>query len=93
MATIRKLPSGNYQAVIRLSGLKPIRKTFNTMRDALVFSRTVEGDLKLSNALGNPVLHSLTLIHLIDDYLQQFTGKDNNVIYSLNSTSIKSKIF
>ena len=83
MATIRKLPSGNYQAIVRLAKLKPIRRTFNTKRDALAFSRTVEGDAKLSNALGNPVLHSLTLAHLIDSYLQQFTGKDHNVIYRL----------
>lgn len=79
MATIRKLPSGNYQAIIRLTGLNPIRKTFNTKRDATTFVREVEGNAKLSNTLGNPTLCSTTLASLIDDYVAQYTGRDNAV--------------
>ncbi len=48
MASIRKLNSGNYQATIRLSGLKPISKTFLTKTEAKQFARKVEGDLRLA---------------------------------------------
>ncbi len=51
MATIRKLHSGNYQALIRLAGLKPIAKTFSTKTEAKQFARRVEGDSKQANSL------------------------------------------
>jgi len=44
MAYIKKLSSGNFQAQIRLKGLKPISKTFSTKTLALQFARMVEGD-------------------------------------------------
>ncbi len=47
MASIRKLKSGNYQASIRMSGLKPITKTFPTKTLATKFVREVEGNIKL----------------------------------------------
>ena len=84
MATIRKLKSGNYQVQIRLSGLKAITKTFPTKTLATKFQREVEGDSKLQQSLGNPILGRLTLSKLIDDYMMQYSGKDKCVVSRLN---------
>lgn len=84
MATIRKLKSGNYQVLIRLSGLKPITKTFPTKTLATQFQRNVEGNEKLQQSLGSVVLSSLRLSKIIELYINQYTGKDPSVIGRLN---------
>ncbi len=52
MATIRKLPSGKFQAIIRLSGLKPIYATFPTKTKAKQWVQTVESDTALARKLA-----------------------------------------
>lgn len=84
MAYIKKLPSGNYQAQIRLKDLKPIIKTFKTKRDATTFVRKVEGDLKLARSLGDPVTTRITLATLIEDFLDQYDKKNCNIGTRLN---------
>ncbi len=76
MATITKKPSGNYQVQIRLSGLKPICKTFPTKTLATKFAREVEGDTKLQQALGKPVSEKISFQKVTDLYADQYTGKD-----------------
>jgi len=80
MATIRKLKSGNYQVQIRLSGLKPISKTFPTKTLAIKFQREVEGNKKLQQSLGNPIMGNLTLSTILNSYMEQYTGKDPSVV-------------
>ena len=62
---VKKLPSGNYQAQIRLKGLKPITKSFKTKKNATAFVREVEGNAELALALGNPINQNITLSNLI----------------------------
>ncbi|MDX2507226.1 MAG: hypothetical protein QNL62_22505 [Gammaproteobacteria bacterium] len=81
--TIRKLKSGNYQVQIRLSGLKPITKTFPTKTLATSFQRKVEGDKKLQLALGDPGTSGITLSELIDEYMKLYQGKDHGLPTSL----------
>ena len=76
MATIRKRPSGNYEVQIRLSGLKPIVKTFPTKTLARQFQREVEGNIKLQQALGKPIIESITFLEVSDLYMEQYTKKD-----------------
>ncbi len=45
MPTIRKLPSGRFQAQVRLAGHKPKSKTFNTEYQALVWGKMLESQL------------------------------------------------
>lgn len=46
MPTIRKLPSGKFQAQVRLAGHKPKSKTFVTEEAALSWGELLEGQLK-----------------------------------------------
>ena len=62
MATIRKLPSGRFQAVVRLKGMKPLYATFPTKSKAKLWARTVEEDTALARKLTRD---ELTPAHLI----------------------------
>jgi len=77
MATIRKKPSGNYEVQIRLSGLKPITKTFPTKTLATAFVREVEGNTKLQQALGKPIIEKITFLEVTDLYMEQYDKKDS----------------
>jgi len=87
MATIQRiiLKSGktSYRVFIRLGNKKPITKTFKNKKAALEFSRRIEGDNELALAMGDPVTNGLLLSTLIDEYIGEFSGKDQNVFYRL----------
>jgi len=78
MAYIKKLPSGHFQAQIRLKGLKPIYKTFSTKRLATQFARQVEGDSELQRKLGTPVVSMLLFSEAMSLYLSQITLRDRS---------------
>lgn len=52
MATIRKLPSGNFQAVVRRKNLKPLYASFPTKTKAKQWAQTVESDTALARKLA-----------------------------------------
>jgi integrase len=52
MATIRKLPSGNFQAVVRLKNLKPLYASFPTKTKAKQWAQTIEADTVLARKLS-----------------------------------------
>lgn len=76
MATISKRKSGSYQVLIRLSGMKPIIKTFKTKALATKFARTVEGDANLQLSLGKQSTKSITFSELVDLYMADYKGRD-----------------
>ena len=84
MATIRKRKYGNYEIQIRLTGLKTITRTFPTKTLAIKFQREVEGDVKLQQALGKPVMQRTTFHEVVDLYMNQYTGRDSSVAGRLN---------
>lgn len=84
MASIRKLPSGNYQVQIRLSGLPNVTKSFPRKKDALAFEKSVEGDTALHRALGKASALIPSFRDLCDSYMEQYTGKDHSTIGRLN---------
>ena len=51
MATFRKLPSGKFQAIVRLKGLKPLYNTFTTKTKAKQWAQCVESDTALARKL------------------------------------------
>jgi hypothetical protein len=51
MATIRNLPSGNLQAVVRPKGLKPLYAAFPTKSKAKRWAKMVEEDTSLARKL------------------------------------------
>jgi integrase len=53
MATIRKLPSGKYQAIVRLKNLKPIYASFPTKTKAKQWTQSVESDTALARKLAS----------------------------------------
>lgn len=52
MPTIRKLPSGNYQAIVRLKNLKPLYASFPTKTKAKQWAQAVESDTALARKLA-----------------------------------------
>lgn len=52
MATIRKLPSGKFQAIVRLKGLKPIYSSFPTKAKAKQWAQAVESDTAMARKLA-----------------------------------------
>ena len=52
MATIRKLPSGKFQAIVRLKHLKPLYATFPTKTKAKQWEHTVEADTALAQKVS-----------------------------------------
>ena len=79
MASIQKIQRTKgavYKVTIRHTGNGTISKTFPLKKQAVEFSRTVEGNDKLALSLGNPITRGLTLATLIDEYMEQYTGKD-----------------
>jgi len=51
MPTIRKLPSGNFQAIVRLKNLTPLYASFPTKTKAKHWAQTVESDTALARKL------------------------------------------
>jgi len=83
MASIKKIQRAKgavYKVTIRQSGNGTVCKTFPLKKQALEFARTVEGDNKLLSALGNPVNKTLTLSILIDEFMEQYSGRDQTII-------------
>jgi len=52
MATIRKLSSGKFQAIVRLKNLKPLYATFPTKTKAKQWAQAVESDTALARKLA-----------------------------------------
>ena len=84
MAYIKKLKSGNFQAQIRLKGLRPITKTFSTKTKATAFARQVEGDSEFARKLGAPVIKVLSFEELIDLYMQTASFRDPSAYGRIN---------
>lgn len=77
MASIQKLKSGNYRALIRVKGHKAISGTFSSKRLAMDFAAEKERQLEEIRATGkmSPPAGS-TVGHYIDDYLEYIqTGR------------------
>lgn len=83
MASIRQLPSGNYQVQIRLKGLRPVTKSFSSKRKAALFARQVEGNSELARKPGQPVVGVLTFRQLCDRYMSQYRGRDRGTVGKL----------
>lgn len=73
MATIRKLPSGKWQVLVRRKGHRPQTKSFFARLDAEKWSRTIESDLDRGVFLDRSTAETTTLGELIDRYLVEVT--------------------
>lgn len=71
MASIQKLPSGSWRALIRVKGHRPVSGTFSTKRLAMDFAEEKERQLEEIRATGKMVApDGTTVAHYIDDYLE-----------------------
>ena len=73
MATIREMDSGNWQAVIRRRGIKPVFQTFGTKTDAARWARHVESEIDRGAFLDRTEAERTTMAALIDRYLAEVT--------------------
>lgn len=73
MATIRKLPSGSWQAQVRRKNEKPLSKTFQSKQVAEQWARSVESQLDQGLFVDRSETHTTTLADLIDRYLIEKT--------------------
>lgn len=77
MASIQLLPSGNWRALIRVKGCKPISETFSSKKLAKKFADDKERQLEEIRATGKMEAQDGTTVeHYIDDYLEYIqTGR------------------
>jgi len=71
-----------YRVFIRLRGLSPITKTFSKKKLAEDFAKWIEGDQEAAEALGgkaSALMRSMSLSELIDQYVRQYSGKDQSL--------------
>jgi len=88
MAYIYKTNSNKYKAVIRENGLVIKTKTFTTEKLAKAWSLGVESDQERMEAFKLPGAR-IRLSELCDDYLEQYSGKDQSVAFKVNFWSDK----
>ncbi len=62
MATFRKLPSGKFQAVVRLKGMKPVYATFSTKTKAKQWAKILEEDTSVARKLTRQDLTPAQLV-------------------------------
>lgn len=82
MATIRKIQRKSgvvYKAIITQRGVSVKSKTFTRKGDAIAWSKRIEADSEMMEALGSSGA-GLRFSQLVDDYMQQWPGKDHNQI-------------
>ncbi len=72
-----------YRVFIRRKGLKPITRTFTTKKLATAFAQRIEGDREALIALGSHTPQQMTLAELIDEFVEQYTKKDQSILSRL----------
>jgi len=73
MATIRKLPSGSWQAQVRRKGESPTSKTFSTKVLAEQWARSIENQIDRGIFVDRTEAERTTLAELLDRYLKEIT--------------------
>lgn len=73
MATIREMASGNWQAIIRRRGIKPVFQTFGTKTEATRWARHAESEIDRGAYLDRTEAERTTVAALIDRYLLEVT--------------------
>ena len=79
--------------MVRLSGLKDITQTFPTKTKAKQFVREVEGDAKIQQLLGNPITNQLTISSIVNEYMDQYSGKDISIVGKLQTIRLGQTLF
>jgi integrase len=72
MASIKKLPSGNFRALIRMSGFETQSETFKKSNDAKVWAKNTEDKLKAMRRSGKAMPpKGSTFADFIDKYIEE----------------------
>jgi len=74
MAYLRELVSGNWQAVVRRSGHKPISKSFDTKAQALQWARLLESEIDRGIFVDRSECEQTSVGELIDRYLREISS-------------------
>lgn len=73
MANIRKLPSGKYSVQVRRHGHSPQSKSFNTLKDAERWGRTIESEMDRGVFIDRSEAEATTLKQALERYLLEVT--------------------
>ena len=90
MATIRRLISGNWQAIVRRRGIKPTLKTFSTKADANRWARLIESEIERGVFLDRTEAERTTMAELIDRYLVEVTPAKKSAFLSGHQAALPS---
>lgn len=83
MANITKESSGKYRVLIRKKGYRAVSRTFTKKKDAEKWRDKVRGDDELLIAEGSAINRSMILAELIDEYIEQWQGRDKTTMARL----------
>ena len=73
MAYVREMESGNWQAVARRTGNKPVSKSFDTKTEAGQWARMIESEIDRGVFVDRSEGERTTMAELIDHYLVEVT--------------------
>ena len=73
MASIRKLPSGKWNAQVRRHGYSPVSKSFLVEKDAIRWARNVESELDRGLLVDISEAKATTLANALKRYLAEVT--------------------
>ena len=69
MASIRRMPQGRWQAIVRRKGYRPQFRTFPSQPDAKQWARQIESEIDRAVFVDRGPSERVTLAELIDRYI------------------------
>lgn len=88
MATIRKTPSGRWQAIVRKKGYKPLSETFRTKAMAEDWSRTKEDEMARRAYVDHTVSKNTTVEGLLKKYSDEITPRKKSAVKEMSRIKI-----
>src|SRR5687767_14505754 len=71
MASIRQMPRGSWQAIVRRTGYRPQFRTFQTRQDAKQWARQIESEIDGAVFVDRGPSERVTIQELIDRYTRE----------------------
>ena len=75
MASIRQMPRGTWQAIVRRNGHRPQIRTFDTKQDAKQWARLIESEIDRAVFVDRGPSERVTVQELVDRYTREVAPK------------------
>jgi hypothetical protein len=80
MASIRQMPRGTWQAIVRRNGHRPQFRTFETKQDAKQWARLIESEIDRAVFVDRGPSERATMKELIDRHIKEILPAKKSVL-------------